>query len=222
MKETVWLFGDSYAALLAEDRDFGFTRWFQRLEEDYNVINFATGGTGPEWSLQRLIEEDGKIEEHDKEKISIIFLASSTFRFNFSFYAEPYLQVFAEYTEMQGMKEHKYIQKKYGKFIKTFMKDYIFPNGGRKDSEQLILSNMFMVKHYTRNYKKCMYAPIFYHDKIDSKTAQLYSSENFYIYTHTSYEFTIFESYGEMKVPNHMGEEGHQKVYELVTAFLLD
>ena len=67
-----------------------------------------------------------------------------------------------------------------------------------------------------------MYAPIFYHDKIDSKTAQLYSSENFYIYANTFYEFTIFESYGEMKVPNHMGEEGHQKVYELVTAFLLD
>jgi len=225
MKETIWIFGDSYAeSAESMGQKTTFDCWYERLEEEYNVVNFAISGTGPEWSLQRLIEEDAKIDgetldRRNKKEISILFLASHPFRFNFRFYKNPRDQNFS----CTGEKRHpRNDLLKYNRFIEMFFRDYVYHNGINRKNGRLTLSNMFMVNHYARAYKKCMYIQLFESCKFDSKIAQLYSSENFYICPMTFHDFTIFEPYGTMSVPNHMDEEGHQKVYELVTDFLLD
>ena len=79
MANKLWIFGDSYAeSAESMGQKTTFDCWYERLEEEYNVVNFAISGTGPEWSLQRLIEEDAKIDgetldRRNKKEISILF-----------------------------------------------------------------------------------------------------------------------------------------------------
>jgi hypothetical protein len=85
----VWIFGDSYAEKKRMD-DFVWTR---KIEERYDVRNFAQSGTGPTWSLKKLHDEIENNKGVDLTDVSVIFLISSIFRIDLRFFSDPKSQI---------------------------------------------------------------------------------------------------------------------------------
>jgi hypothetical protein len=94
---TVWIFGDSFAdPNYANDlhQTVNLDSWPNRLAQTYTVENFARSGTGPDYSLNLLL--DALVEHQDRtHDISVIYLASDNMRLNLvnRFYQNPSQQV---------------------------------------------------------------------------------------------------------------------------------
>ncbi len=84
MTETVWIFGDSYSYRHPEP---GAVRtWPRMLEKKYNVVNYSLQGTGPDWSLEQLVNIP---DDTDTSNISLIFFVSNITRQNWKFWKSP-------------------------------------------------------------------------------------------------------------------------------------
>ena len=75
------IFGDSFA-----DRDHLPTdyQWVRRLEKNFVIENYAKSGTGPQWSLNLLLD---KLEEQDGNA-NLLFIESHPSRLNLSSYTD--------------------------------------------------------------------------------------------------------------------------------------
>ena len=69
MTETVWIFGDSFSH---RQPSLGARKtWPRMLEKHYNVVNYSLDGTGPDWSLEKLVDSsndtDTSVHDDDDE-----------------------------------------------------------------------------------------------------------------------------------------------------------
>tara|TARA_B100002019_G_C21260687_1_gene596520 strand:- start:1915 stop:2568 length:654 start_codon:yes stop_codon:yes gene_type:complete len=214
--EILWLFGDSYVDPQYRATN-DFLVYYERLEQNFLVKNFAIKGTGPEWSLQKFIDEDKKTDNELKGKIGIVFCASSYFRFNFEF-LKPRHQIFTLLTRKQ--KKRLVFAKQYkhwNTFVWVFLEKYALHNAIDND---YLLSNMLLVKHFAMQYNRCIYWPIF--DDLESGIKETYKDKNFYIPDKMLKLFAGKEPDLIYTLPNHMDEEGHNQVYEILKSKLMD
>ncbi len=203
MKQTLWLFGDSFADPHYPNHDITY---HYKLEKHFEVENFAYGGTGPEWSLQQFLSADKKIPHDEKKNINILFLASHWARFNIKIIDHGNQDSISKLASPSGP-THKIAPIMKRIFINQFFKEYAFHNN------TFILHNMLLVKHYARDYKKCIYWPIF--DLIEDKVRELYHSKNFYIQDYLLSDYhDPSEDEETSRCANHMNEKSHDKVYE--------
>jgi len=240
--EILWLFGDSFVDPTKHSTD-RFLVYYKRLEQDFIVKNFGVAGSGPEWSLQKFIQEDSLTNNDLKKKIGIVFFASDWARFNLKFFRKPGDQYLSTYrktpvslfkqlrktvanriipTEPLNDEQHNKIKiqdfrksyKQYETFIKRFFNFYVF-NG----VNNFMLQNMLLVKHFAMNYNRCVYWPIF--NPLPPGIKKTYNNKNFYIPDDLLMKFSGIETQ-EKIIPNHMDEEGHDRVYEILKSKLMD
>lgn len=204
MKKKLLLFGDSFVdyRFVAEPH---FLTYYHRLKDHFDVQNFGRCGTGPKFSLQQFINQDKNL--NNKKNTNILFVASQWGRFNFKFYIHTDHHIYGILSE-EEKKKYKWTKpyKKYDDFIKSFYKNYVLHNS----TDNILLQNMLLVKHYARNYNKCIYWPIF--EMLDDEVRELYNSEKFYI---PDYRLGKLMETGNT-YPNHMTLESHNKVYQLI------
>ena len=129
MTETVWIFGDSYSYRNPEP---GAVRtWPRMLEKVYNVVNYSLDGTGPDWSLEQLVNIP---DDTDTSNISLIFFVSNIYRQNWKFWksdSHQFLSVeLVLNMRFQEEKEVNSLKREYNKY-KDFAKQTI---KNRKDS----------------------------------------------------------------------------------------
>jgi hypothetical protein len=85
-KKKLWIFGDSFAdPHYMVDNKPGTGTWVSGLTERYDTTNFSRCGTGPDWSINHLLDAMEQTPEHELQNISVIFLISYTLRFNLGF-----------------------------------------------------------------------------------------------------------------------------------------
>lgn len=115
MKE-IWIFGDSYV-----DRNYNLNNnntWPLELEKKYSVKNFGIAGSGPTWSLHKLIKERQK--RGNCSDITLIFFISEPFRLDLKFLEiRDQSLIYNFLTNNNNIKNKIYIQKKkkYKKFL---------------------------------------------------------------------------------------------------------
>jgi len=88
----LWIFGDSYVDpkygnQLVEPSD---NTWVNKLKEDYRVSNFAIQGTGPQWSIYKLIDQISQYP--NTEDVSMIFVHSDIYRLPMDFWKNDFEQ----------------------------------------------------------------------------------------------------------------------------------
>ncbi len=82
-KKKLWIFGDSYADPGYKVNNAHARSWPTLLANVHDVTNFAKCGTGPDWSIKRLL--DAMETADDLDNISVVFLVSNPYRLNLGF-----------------------------------------------------------------------------------------------------------------------------------------
>jgi hypothetical protein len=212
MKKKVWIFGDSYGDLTYTQRDP--LTWPGELNKKYDVSNFSMTGTGPDWSLS-LLNENMKSQGLDNLKdVTLIFLISSAFRFNFSFYETPkHQRLFSIFDNVYNLKDTLRYKKElvkyssYRKFCREFLKYYA--------DEQNYCSTKLMkitgtLKLYEPFFEKIMVWPIF--DDTDTPISQ---TDKFY-YVDKKLSLLEYNNkfQGKDSRSNHLSKENHVVMLE--------
>lgn len=218
--KSVWIFGDSYSDI---NYDLGneFT-WVKSLHKKYNVTNFSRSGTGPDWSLELL---HNKILNTDKEilkNISIIFLISDVYRFNFSFYNESKHQVLYSYMiDLYNLRNTSIVDeeisqyKKYRKFCKSH---FTYVCGEPTYWEISMTKIIGALSIYSKLFEKILVWPIFYTTNID-----ILPTENFLYVTCPLYDIEkISYDYHCDTRANHISKENHVVMLEALSNWIDD
>ena len=219
MKEKVCIFGDSFSdPTYMENNTYS---WPTELAKIYDVNNFSIRGTGPEWSLDRLLEQI-ELAGVDKIKdVNLIFLISNPLRFDFKFYQHPRDQVAFEY--LSGQIKSKvgdglilpYLN--HGKFIKNFSKYYL---GERIDLHvgKEMIKYVGALKLAAKLFKKTLAWTIFHKITIDNC-----SSENFTLVD----ELPLLQiepgfpcAFGSDTRANHLSEDNHVVMLEQLSNWI--
>mgnify|MGYP003660832193 CR=1 FL=1 len=120
MTETVWIFGDSFSH---RQPSLGARKtWPRMLEKHYNVVNYSLDGTGPDWSLEKLVDSSNDTDTSD---ISLIFFVSNMHRQNWNFWKSSSHQFLSVELVLniwfQEVKEVNSLKREYNKY-KDFAK----------------------------------------------------------------------------------------------------
>lgn len=219
MKDTLWIFGDSFADP-NQWTDTNFLTWHQQLESHFSVKNFGLIGSGPEYSLTKFIEHHEKTTSDDRQKTSIIFLSSDPYRLNFSFLDSSH-QAWIRLTEEE---KEKFVEtvpsaKKHVKFIHQVLKTYLFHNP-IYSTELWNLQHMLLFKHLSMEYHRCIWWQIFHLPPDHVKTE--YSSKRFYIPDYTLKSIHTPEEFPALTIPNHLVEAEHNRVYRDTLSWLIE
>ena len=79
MTKRVWIFGDSFADPNWEKERYVHETWYEKLEKQYEYHNFAHAGTGPHYSFKEFYRRYKFFNEDDL----IVFILSGQDRINF-------------------------------------------------------------------------------------------------------------------------------------------
>jgi hypothetical protein len=236
MKE-VWIFGDSYAQpdpIVFESTNdlvnLDFTTWPLLLKQKYNVKNFAKGGTGPSWSLNKLIQQIKNTDKNDLKNVNVIFLVSAIWRIDLSFYnSESHqcltAQIPAPSREMISFgwnilnlsKEEKRAIKPYASqknFVKDLWKYYLLNDTYQQTELTKIIG---AVNLYNTLFEKVLLWPIFHKPAIEID----YSNNNFYYINDLLYEVEK-DPYGFGYDPrqNHLSKENHTIMFNQLSNWI--
>lgn len=232
MKE-VWIFGDSYAQKepaifkstknLTNLTDSSFTTWPNQLEKKYNIKNFAKGGTGPSWSLNKLLEQIENTDKNNLKNINVIFLVSAIWRLDLLFYkseSDQFLTTIIPSEELWNIKKTKEIKKAVSpysaqkNFVKDLWKYYLLTDTYEKIELTKILG---AVNLYSSFFEKILVWPIFNKFKTDIN----YSNNNFYYINNLLFDIEK-DPYGCGYDPrrNHLSKENHNIMTQQLTNWI--
>lgn len=227
MKE-IWLFGDSYAQqsrivfdATKDDIDYNFVSWPCRLEQKYNLKNFARGGTGPTWSLNVL--HDAVLKEENLKNVTCIFLVSAIWRLDLDFYQDPSDQFLTSKIPVPDTNminfgwnifdlnnEEKQIIKPYKsqtKFVKDLWKNFLLTDSFQNTEILKIIGNL---KLYSNMFEKILIWPIFHKPIIE-----ITSEHNFYYVKDLLFEIEKDSyNFGYDPRPNHLSEPNHEIMFD--------
>lgn len=212
-RKRLWIFGDSYA-----DPNPGyksnFETWVYMLAKRYDVTNLAVSGTGPDYSVSKLLE---MISDHPRivKDVSVIFMVSSKYRFNFKF-LDHTDQVIAPYisdcyTGGRNDASMKLIERysRFGGFVTDFMQQYVWHSSFNKTE---LLKTVGLLRMLTQHVEKMLVWPIF--DTQD--LVEVRDEDNFF---YVSSELADIEGvagngFSNDIRPNHLRKENHDVMFK--------
>ncbi len=227
MTKRVWIFGDSYADPNWDKESFEHETWYEMLAKQYEYNNFAKAGTGPHYSM---VEFYRRYKQFDKEDL-IIWVLSGEDRIQFHLpkryrtneHADTQL-VHDSYWDFknQEMKCNETFDSSFYQWnkdhmsytMKTFEREVI--NSNKKNESFLYaISRINKCKIY-----------IFFLSYNDSYIKDSLNDNLFHIYPISLQQISINEYrnpgepfYEDNKRINHLSEENHKVMYELIHNF---
>ncbi len=227
MTKRVWIFGDSYADPNWDKESFEHETWYEMLAKQYEYNNFAKAGTGPHYSM---VEFYRRYKQFDKEDL-IIWVLSGEDRIQFHL---PKRYRTNEHTDIQlvhdsywdfknqEMKCNETFDSSFYQWnkdhmsytMKTFEREVI--NSNKKNESFLYaISRINKCKIY-----------IFFLSYNDSYIKDSLNDNLFHIYPISLQQISINEYrnpgepfYEDNKRINHLSEENHKVMYELIHNF---
>jgi len=211
--QKVWIFGDSYA----NDTYNKSYAWSKRVAQKYNTVNYAIGGTGPEYMMQIFRKALQNTSEEELKNIDLIFFLSGDERKQFSFTAQPEDQAVMIDVVFRGMLD-RYMRKRTSlyrgqkKFLHNFYKKYYLHNK-LEDFRQL--QYVGILKEYSQFFNKVLVISVF----DDFKDSLLYKKFNTTVNDTENFTFCRGPSLYSMEkdinksLPNHLSPTNHDLLY---------
>jgi len=234
-KKKVWIFGDSYAILekfLNPDLiwndttcDLSYT-WPRRLAEKYDVTNLAHSGTGIWWSIDQLKKQvkglsslPSKLFKSQQQKdIIVIFFASEyVFRPHFTFFDDPMDSALMKEFTRRDRKWKGSFYKQYVDFIKNFY-EYNCEHQEIDDHQNInYVSYYTFLRQLSNKFNKMLVVPIFssphkLFGKIEN-TDKFMIAEGQPLWNHDEKNVNTYH-------PNHMRQENHDIVYNMMVDWI--
>ena len=192
------ILGDSYADPTINSHEY--SAWYELLENHFEVSNYAYRGTGPEYSLKILKEN----EEHFN---AVVFVYSHPLRLNFDFLKDPSHATTVKWIiEQQGSAIlYKWKRKKWDVNTKESDRSYIldfYDEIITRDRKSSFLSE---VENELKRYEKSIIIPVY--EKIN----------DFCLNDVSKMEFGGSNVIDDLKFrKNHMCEENHYILYQYI------
>jgi hypothetical protein len=216
MKEKVWIFGDSFSdPKYINNNNFS---WPTELAKNYDVNNLSLCGTGPDWSLDRLLQIQKLNQTQD---INLIFFISNPHRFDFKFYKDARDQVLYFYllngpdNKDSDNRIAPYQQQK--EFVKLFNRWYL---GCQIDSyiDKEIMKYVGALKLLEKIFKKILVWPIF-----DMLKIQIDQGEKFYVVNDlplANIESDLRYTFSNDSRANHLSDDNHLVMLEQLSNWI--
>lgn len=208
--ETIYIFGDSFAA----PNSYSYS-WSNRLRWDYNIENFAHGGTGPDWSLKKFLKVAGTVRQNSY----CIFMVSDIYRLSLKFMSPQdshKIRFFLggdQRTLPSAYEKHK-------KFIDNLFRFHLFYS--TFTTTELIKIILF-IKFNSDRFKKTLIFPCF--DELKNIDLQKMNvDKNFYVHDNPLKMYAQVsqqtDNHEQNTRPNHMIESQHLEFYNLILKLL--
>ena len=218
--QKVWIFGDSYA----KDTYNKSYAWTKRVAQKYNTVNYAIGGTGPEYMINVFRKEIINSEPEDLKNIIVIFFLSSDDRKNFSFTDQPEDQAIMINVVFQGildryMRKRTSLYREQKKFLKSFYKKYYLYND-LEDFRQL--GYVGILKEYSSFFKKVLVVSVF----DDTQDSLLYKKFGTSVKDTENFKFCkgpslySIEKDINKQLPNHLSPTNHDLLYNEIVNWI--
>lgn len=218
-RKRLWIFGDSYADPNPGYRS-DFETWVYMLGKRYDVTNLAVSGTGPDYSVSKLIE---MIADHPRisRDVSVIFMISSKYRFNFKF-LDPRDQVIAPYISdcysgSRNDASNELIERysKHGRFVTDFMEQYAWHSSFNKTE---LLKTVSLLKMLGQHLEKILVWPIFdTQDLVDIRD----EGNFFYVASELAdIEGVLSNGLSTDTRPNHLSKGNHEVMFNQLSGWM--
>lgn len=223
--ETIYIFGDSYS------REYDYKLypyvWSNQLKSQFNIVNYGLGGTGPDWSLQKIIDLVNKIK--DPINCYLIFCLSNIYRLNYKGFDPTHQflipQFFANSLSIQKKrpdigieKDLKKLFKKYSSYkliISLIYKNFLHYSTYH-DTE--ILKIILYTKFITNRFKKVLILPCF--AELTNDVLKKINENNFYVHSKPLCQYEKEKIGWHDQRPNHLEESQHIVLYNDILQIL--
>ena len=212
MNKKVWIFGDSYA-----NREDDENTWPAKLEDTYEVVNFARSGTGVDWSLQQMIDAN---KGADTKDITAIFFLTGQDRHNWNFWKDPGAQWTSKYLA-SGSKIPKPIRpavseyKQYFSFARS-----VYKYQDANFNSRSIIKSIGAINLYASNFEKILIWPCF--DNV-SLNCKLNNNVTIASPCMNEFESPIINrplNIDLLYAPNHLTEEKHKEILQILIKWI--
>jgi hypothetical protein len=157
-KQEIRIFGDSYAARQTQQNVI--FSWPRGLEENYNVINVAHSGEGPQGVLDSINRCILSMPNLTDRKIIAVVMLPEICRYPYSFYKNIKDRVYGQVRLQSSEKFKDTIKQDIGedklKFLIDFHEYYLRVDNNRKIEEMKTLG---LLNHYATYFKKMLVWP---------------------------------------------------------------
>ena len=215
MKKKVWIFGDSYSDPVNYRRNNHQT-WPIELGKKYDVCNFSHQGSSPDWSLELLDKEIKSHDVNDLKDISLIFLKSDPYRFNFSFFDTPEDHALLMHLDKIDRSDNQKKIEKYSKYLnfyKDFLKYYAYKNNYHDIASMKIVGSL---KLYEAFFEKILVWPIF-----NTLKYPVLQTDKFYYVDKILYDVENKKyAFGQDYRSNHLSKENHEIMLEQLSNWI--
>ena len=224
MAEKLWIFGDSYADPDCDYDTEQFVTWPKQLAKKYDVKNFATGGTGPQWSFEKFINERDRLctsnsKNAIKKQTSVLFLLSAYMRLPFAFHKHPSMQWSSTLPDQKKFREITHTTKWHYEWLRAFHKFYIMNPDFSHWHKTESMKYVYLLNELSHEFKKIHVINIFKHSKLDYYPIR--KQENFFLTVEPLADTELgYEKYKERDGfdtrPNHFSEVNHNAMADAV------
>lgn len=205
MKKKLWILGDSFASPFWPR--LHFESWEFRMGKKYDTLNLALDGTGPDYSVGKLLDLLFKHQDTAADT-SVIFLLSHIFRFNFKFF-DSHDQVLSTYVFDNSDAESVDRLMKYDRyrvFMEDFMTEYVWHSTYYKTE---FLKTVGLLKMLSQSVEKMLVWPVFDQQHLCNVTSD---SKFFYVEDKLA-DMETTHVVGRDTRPNHMSECNHDVMF---------
>lgn len=206
MKKKVWILGDSFASPFGPR--YHYESWEFRMSKKYDTINMALDGTGPDYSVGKLLD---LLSTHQDTaaNTSVIFLLSNIFRFNFRFF-DPHDQVLS--ISIFNNRDDESVDRlmkydSYSGFMKDFMLEYVWHSTYHKTE---FLKTVALLKMLSQKVEKMLVWPIFDQQSL----CEIKCDDRFFYVEDNLAHIEKTEVVGQDMRPNHLSECNHDVMFQ--------
>lgn len=222
-KPNLWIFGDSYCNKNFIN-DSSHQGWPALVEQKYNVTNMSKIGSGPDYSVQQLVEMLKKTDPETKRHTHVFFGISDIFRIPMQFCntqdqtnsLESLLSVYMAYKfrwwKPKNAREllTKHFTNKELNFVKKVYKENIFYSS-YLDTE--LIKIILFLKEISKEFQTVCAVPLF--DTLPYYFKPIENTENFLVLSNAVIEvFPVTTAFGVDKRNNHLPKHVHQKLVD--------
>ena len=227
-KPNLWIFGDSYCDKNFRN-DLSYEGWPALIEKEYNVTNMSKTGSGPDYSLQKLVDMLKKTDPKIRKRTHVFFGISDIFRIPMQFCNPPHRNNSLESLLVMHMMYKfrwlepknvaktkkllsKYFTKKELNFIeKVYRENILYSSYSATELVKII----GFLKEVSKEFKTVCVVPLF--NTLPYYLQPIENTENFLVMPDAAIEvFPNDTGFGEDPKNNHLPKHVHQK---LVDAF---
>ena len=227
-KPALWVFGDSYCDPTFQN-DKSFEGWPQLIKKEYNVTNLSKKGSGPDYSMQQLVQMLKKTKTKDRKNIHVFFVISDIFRIPLDF-ANPTIYTDSKESLLVNVMLLKFFPNELKNKIEIQKQvDETWTKQHQKKIEQIfrhhilyssysqteIIKNILFLKELSLQFASVYVAPVYQH--VPDFFPTIENTENFYVAKNKVIDaFDNNFGYGEDPRNNHIPKDSHKKLVERI------